>query len=103
MTEPILRVENLSLSFVTENGTVPVLHHLSYSLPKGKILAVVGESGSGKTVQALSILKLLAPNARVDSGKVIYRGKNLKTFHHIWICLGNVYIINTNSAFDSFF
>lgn len=77
MTEPILRVENLSLSFVTENGTVPVLHHLSYSLPKGKILAVVGESGSGKTVQALSILKLLAPNARVDSGKVIYRGKNL--------------------------
>ncbi len=77
MTEPILRVENLSLSFLTENGTVPVLHNLSYHLPKGKVLAVVGESGSGKTVQALSILKLLAPNARVSGGKIIYGGKNL--------------------------
>ncbi len=77
MTEPILRVENLSLSFVTENGTVPVLHNLSYNLPKGRVLAVVGESGSGKTVQALSILKLLAPNARIDGGKILYGGKNL--------------------------
>ena len=77
MTEPILRVENLSLSFLTENGTIPVLHNLSYNLPKGKVLAVVGESGSGKTVQALSILKLLAPNARVSSGKIIYNDKNL--------------------------
>ena len=77
MTEPILRVENLSLSFVTETGTVPVLHELSYSLPKGKVLAVVGESGSGKTVQALSVLKLLAPNAKITGGKIIYGGKNL--------------------------
>lgn len=77
MTEPILRIENLSISFQTENGTVPVLHNLSYNLPKGKVLAVVGESGSGKTVQALSILNLLAPNARVSSGKITYSGKNL--------------------------
>lgn len=77
MTEPILRVENLSLSFVTETGTVPVLRGLSYNLPKGKVLAVVGESGSGKTVQSLAILKLLAPNAHIDGGKIIYGGKNL--------------------------
>ena len=77
MTEPILRVENLSLSFATDTGTVPVLRGLSYNLPKGKVLAVVGESGSGKTVQSLSILKLLAPNARIDGGKIIYGGKNL--------------------------
>ncbi len=77
MTEPILRVENLSLNFVTDTGTVPVLHGLSYALEKGKVLAVVGESGSGKTVQALSILKLLAPNARITGGKILYNGKNL--------------------------
>lgn len=77
MPQPILRVENLSLSFQTQDGVIPVLRDLSYHLPTGRVLAVVGESGSGKTVQALSILKLLAPNARVDSGKIIYNGKNL--------------------------
>ncbi|MBR5151606.1 MAG: ABC transporter ATP-binding protein, partial [Elusimicrobiaceae bacterium] len=77
MAQPVLRVENLSLSFTTENGPVPVLHQLSYDLPKGSILAVVGESGSGKTVQALAILKLLAPNAHVNGGKIIYNDQNL--------------------------
>lgn len=79
MQPPILRVENLQLSFLTEAGRVPVLHGLSYTLPKGKILAVVGESGSGKTVQALSILNLLAPNAHIDAGKIIYNNTNLLT------------------------
>ncbi len=77
MTEPVLRIENLSLRFATESGAVPVLHDLSYNLPKGKVLAIVGESGSGKTVQALSILKLLAPNAQITGGKITYNGKNL--------------------------
>ena len=79
MTAPMLRVEELSLSFCTQDGTVPVLHGLSYTLQKGQILAVVGESGSGKTVQALSVLNLLPPNARVDGGKIIYNAKNLLT------------------------
>ena len=74
---PILDVQNLRLSFATENGTVPVLHGLSYCLEKGQVLAVVGESGSGKTVQALSILRLLAPNAHIDDGKIIYQGTDL--------------------------
>ena len=66
MQDPVLHVENLRLSFTTDLGTLPVLHGLSYAVEKGKVLAVVGESGSGKTVQALSILNLLPPNARVD-------------------------------------
>lgn len=77
MTETVLRIDNLSLSFTTPNGRVPVLHNLSYDLPKGKVLAIVGESGSGKTVQALSILKLLPSTAHIDSGKISYKGKNL--------------------------
>ena len=77
MEQPILSVQDLHLSFVTDQGVLPVLHGLSYALAPGKILAVVGESGSGKTVQALSILNLLPPTARVDQGKVIYQGKNL--------------------------
>ncbi len=77
MQAPILQVENLYICFSTDLGTVPAVRGLSYSLAKGKVLAVVGESGSGKTVQALSILNLLPPTARVDSGKILYQGKNL--------------------------
>ncbi len=69
------------MSFQGEEAPVSVLCGLSYTLEKGKILAVVGESGSGKTVQALSILNLLPPNAQVDSGKILYRGQNLLTLH----------------------
>ncbi len=77
--EPILKVRDLRLEFASEEGPLPVLHGLSYTLPKGRVLAVVGESGSGKTVHALSILRLLPPNARMSGGEVRYKGKNLAT------------------------
>ncbi len=73
----VLDVQDLHVSFSTEEGTVPVLKGLSYSLAKGKVLAVVGESGSGKTVHALSLLRLLPPTAHIDSGKILFDGKDL--------------------------
>ncbi len=79
MAEPILQVDNLHLSFVSGGQKTPVVRGLSYTLEKGKVLAVVGESGSGKTVQALSILNLLPPGGHVDGGKIGYNGKNLLT------------------------
>ncbi len=77
MQEPLLHVENLQVTFTTDLGTAPVLHGISYALPKGRVLAIVGESGSGKTVQALALLGLLPPSARVTGGQVRYNGKNL--------------------------
>lgn len=77
--EPILEVRDLKIEFSTEEGLLPVLHGLSYTLPKGRVLAVVGESGSGKTVHALSILRLLPPTARISGGEIRYKGKNLAT------------------------
>lgn len=79
MVDPILHVQNLQISFQTEGKTVPVLRELSYTLEKGKVLAIVGESGSGKTVHALSLLNLLPPQAQVNGGKIMYNGKNLLT------------------------
>jgi len=73
----MLSVENLKVSFHTDEGDVPVLRGLSYALPKGRILAVVGESGSGKTVHALSLLRLLPPAAHITGGKVVYQGKDI--------------------------
>ncbi len=77
MQAPVLQVVDLFVRFCTDLGTVPAVRGLSYALPTGKVLAVVGESGSGKTVQALSVLNLLPPTARVQSGKIVYQGKNL--------------------------
>lgn len=75
--DTILQVRNLHVSFSTDEGLVPVVRGLSYTLPKGRVLAVVGESGSGKTVQALSVLRLLASNARIAGGKILFKGEDL--------------------------
>ena len=75
--EPILQVRDLKIDFSADQGILPVLRGLSYSLPKGRVLGVVGESGSGKTVHALSILRLLPPAARISGGEILYKGKNL--------------------------
>ena len=74
---PVLSVQDLHISFAAPAGLVPVVRGLSYTLTKGKILAVVGESGCGKTVQALSILGLLPPAARLTQGTILYKGTPL--------------------------
>ena len=74
---PVLEVRNLQVAFTEQKRSTTVLRGLSYSLNKGRVLAVVGESGSGKTVQALSLLSLLPPAARVNGGEILYNGQNL--------------------------
>lgn len=73
----VLDINNLSLGFNTENGFKEALWDVSFSLEEGKTLALVGESGCGKSVSAMSILKLLPKTAKITSGSIIYRGKNL--------------------------
>ncbi len=57
--EPLLRIEDLSLEFVSGSDRHLALDKISFSLHSGEILALVGESGSGKSVTSLSILQLL--------------------------------------------
>ena len=75
--EPILSVRGLRTTFQTGSSLVRAVDGVSYDLYPGKTLAVVGESGSGKSVHALSILRLLPPNARIVAGEIRYRGKDL--------------------------
>ena len=77
MMPPILDVKNLRISFRTNNGTVKAVRDISFQLNKGETLAVVGESGSGKSVTARAVMGILAPNAIVDNGEIIYDGKDL--------------------------
>ena len=48
MSKPILEVKNLRVSFDTKSGTLQAIRGVSFTLEKGKTLAIVGESGSGK-------------------------------------------------------
>ena len=63
----LLDIQNLSLTFHTEDGESKVLHDISFTVESGQTVALVGESGSGKSVTALSILRLLEKTASVTT------------------------------------
>ena len=84
----LLEVKNLHTYFTTKKGIVKAVNDVSYTLEAGKTLGIVGESGSGKSVSAMSIIKLLDGNGYIDSGEILFNGRNIleasiKDLHHI--------------------
>ncbi len=80
MTEPLLRIEDLAVSFQTEEGLVRAVNGVNLSIYPGQTLAVVGESGCGKSVSALSTLQLVpTPPGRYERGKIFFEGRDLLT------------------------
>jgi len=81
MTNPLLKIENVEVSFRTVTGTVKAVRGVSYEVAKGETLAVVGESGSGKSVTARAIMSMLAENAQVGSQtKIWFDGEDISNF-----------------------
>jgi peptide/nickel transport system ATP-binding protein len=75
--EPLLRVDDLRVSFATEEGVVQAVDGVSFEVQAGEVLAVVGESGSGKSVTAMTLMGLTrSPNARFE-GTAHYKGTEL--------------------------
>lgn len=75
---PLLEVIDLKTQFLTEQGLARAVDGVSFSLARGKTLAVVGESGCGKTVTALSILRLIpCPPGIMAGGQILLEGRNL--------------------------
>ena len=75
--EVILDVQNLAVSFRTNNGNVQAVRDITFTLKKGETLAIVGESGSGKSVTGKAILGILAPNSIIEGGQILYDDKEL--------------------------
>lgn len=75
--EKVLEVKNLEISFDTFAGKVQAIRDVSFELYKGETLAIVGESGSGKSVTTRSIMGLLASNANVDNGEILFNGTDI--------------------------
>lgn len=77
MGERILDVNNLEINFHTYAGDVKAIRNVSFHLDKGETLAIVGESGSGKSVTTKSLMGLLANNAEVVGGSIIFHGEDI--------------------------
>ena len=73
----LLEMKDLKTFFTTKRGIVKAVNGVSYSVEAGRTLGVVGESGSGKSVSAMSILQLLDGNGYIESGSIMFDGKEL--------------------------
>ncbi|MEX3712860.1 ABC transporter ATP-binding protein [Cytobacillus horneckiae] len=75
---PVLDVKNLKTSFFSNDGEVPAVDDISFSVNKGEILGIVGESGCGKSVTSLSVMKLIPqPPGKIVGGEILLNGENL--------------------------
>ena len=77
MSEPILEIENLSISFFTRAGEIPAVMDFSCTVMPGEAMGLVGESGCGKSTVALGIMRDLGNNGRIVSGSIRFKGRDL--------------------------
>lgn len=77
-SQALIKIENLSVEFKTEESIVKAVDNISFEIPKGKTVGLVGESGSGKSVSSLAIMRLIPnPPGKITSGKILLDGKDL--------------------------
>jgi oligopeptide/dipeptide ABC transporter ATP-binding protein len=75
--EPVLAVRDLRTWFHTRHGVARAVDGVDFTVNKGEVLCIVGESGCGKSVTALSIMRLIPPPGRVETGQLMFGGRDL--------------------------
>ncbi len=78
----LLRLENLSVTYHSNNGDFPIIERLSLKMDMGEILGIVGESGSGKSILALAIMGLLSPKMSMRADYINLDGQDLMKMSH---------------------
>ena len=73
----LLEIKDLRTYFHTDDGVVKAVDDISFKIEEGKTLGIVGESGSGKSVTSLTVMRLLASAANIESGRISFLGKDL--------------------------
>lgn len=85
--EPLLKVNNLSVCFHTEDGILTAVNNVSFHVKQGEILGVVGESGCGKSITSMSIIQLIPkPAGEITSGEIYFEGQDLLKLNSREIC-----------------
>jgi len=79
MDSPVLEIRDLSVSYGTERGSLRALRNVNMQIQPGRIIGIVGESGCGKSTLISSIIRLLAPNAQIEGGSLLFKGEDLLT------------------------
>ncbi|MFD1929236.1 ABC transporter ATP-binding protein [Sporosarcina siberiensis] len=79
-SQTLLEVNNLKTYFYTENGVIPSVDGISFSIKKGETVGIVGESGCGKSVTSLSILNIVSSPGKIVDGEIIFNGDDIRHY-----------------------
>ncbi len=75
--EPIIEIENLSISFFTKRGEIPAVMDFSCTVQPGEAMGIVGESGCGKSTVSLGIMRDLSNIGKIVGGRIKFKGKDM--------------------------
>ena len=75
--EPILEIENLSISFFTKRGEIPAVMDFSCTVMPGEAMGIVGESGCGKSTVSLGVMRDLSNVGKIVGGRIKFKGKDM--------------------------
>jgi peptide/nickel transport system ATP-binding protein len=75
--EPIIEIENLSISFFTRRGEIPAVMDFSCTVMPGEAMGIVGESGCGKSTVSLGIMRDLSNIGKIVGGRIKFQGKDM--------------------------
>ena len=73
----ILDIENLTVHFPINIGTVRAVDGVNWALEQGEVMGLVGESGCGKSTLGFSILRLLRPPGKIVAGRILYHDQDI--------------------------
>ena len=77
--DPLLSVRGLSIDYAVPGGAVRAVERASFDVPRGAIVGLVGESGCGKTTMARALTRVIADNAVIAEGSMLFDGDDLAT------------------------